>query len=305
MFLFLLLFNMSITCANAVGVIVMKYGYGEIYWGKKAFTADPMVYPLNESSAYERLMGKQSGATIADLYPNYDIGEAENKQSQKVRAIDVSLKVRQASSNILVTITFHNKSNKNYFINGHSLPTETGIAFSLMCGSSFLITTNDIKLDYLGRSCDFGDDLRNGWNIIEPGKHFSFTVPLNFAYEFLPGKHQYQIGSLEYAIATEQWFDEKIMFNTMFRVFEIRSTCPIKADLPLVFEERWLCPQYNVGDGVRDDLEDMGFNGDSGEYYFEIRTNQVSISIDADKNTSYHQYLKKIREKKYQNIMKK
>lgn len=293
--LFILFYNMSITCANAVDVIVMKYGYGEIYWGKNASTADPIVYPLNESSAYADLISEQPDSTIADLYPYYYISEGESKLQQKVRAIDVSLTVRQASSSVLANVTFHNKSNQNYFINRRGMPSDSmDMGFGVMCSSSFLITTNNIKLDYLGHSCDFGDDIHNWWGVIKPGESFSFIAPLNLAYEFLPGKHQYQIGSLEYAIATEQWFDEKIMYNTMFEVLDIRSKCPIKTDLPLMFEQRLLCPQPSE-DNLRSILEERTFDGDSGEYYFEIRTNQVSISIDADKNTSYYQFMLKRR----------
>lgn len=52
--------------------------------------------------------------------------------------------------------------------------------------------------------------MQDWWLSIEPGEIFSYTIPLNRAYEFLPGEHQYQIGSLEYPIVTEQCFSEKI-----------------------------------------------------------------------------------------------
>lgn len=55
--LFFLIINMSISCANAADITMMKYGYGLIYWGKKAYTADPMVYPLQNSYAYNNIMG--------------------------------------------------------------------------------------------------------------------------------------------------------------------------------------------------------------------------------------------------------
>ncbi|HED3664687.1 TPA: transposase, partial [Citrobacter freundii] len=163
--------------------------------------------------------------------------------------------------------------------------------FGVICGSSFLITTDNVKLDYLGHSCDFGNDIQDWWLEIESGESFSYTIPLNRAYEFLPGKHQYQIGSLEYPIITKEWFSEKNMYNKMFSIFNWRSSCSMKTDYPLVLKRRFLCPRYEVDkNNLRRVLNNFGFNGNSSNYYFEIRTNQVSILIDANKNISYYQF---------------
>ena len=170
--------------------------------------------------------------------------------------------------------------------------TARDIFFGVICSASFLITTNNVKLDYLGHSCDFGNDIQDWWLEIESGESFSYTIPLNLAYEFLPGKHQYQIGSLEYPIITKEWFSEKNMYNKMFSIFNWLSPCSMKTDYPLVLERRFLCPQYEVDkNDLRRVLNNFGFNGNSSDYYFEIRTNQVSILIDANKNTSYYQFM--------------
>ena len=292
MLLFLCLLNLSIAGANATGVSLIKYGYGKIYWGKKASTAEPVVYPLSESSAFENLIRKQPNSTIADLYPYYRISEKESKWREKKYAIDVFLAVRQEKNNVIANITFNNKSNKSYFIYKSGIPsTARDIFFGVICGSSFLITTDNVKLDYLGHSCDFGNDIQDWWLEIESGESFSYTIPLNRAYEFLPGKHQYQIGSLEYPIITKEWFSEKNMHNKMFSIFNWRSSCSMKTDYPLVLKRRFLCPRYEVDkNNLRRVLNNFGFNGNSSDYYFEIRTNQVSILIDANKNTSYYQF---------------
>ncbi|HED3667364.1 TPA: transposase, partial [Citrobacter freundii] len=101
MLLFLYLLNLSIAGANATGVSLIKYGYGKIYWGKKASTAEPVVYPLSESSAFENLIRKQQNSTIADLYPYYRISEKESKWREKKYAIDVFLAVRQEKNNVI------------------------------------------------------------------------------------------------------------------------------------------------------------------------------------------------------------
>jgi len=294
----LFILNLSISGANATGVELIKYGYGKIYWGKKASTAKPVVYPLSESSAYEDLIRKQPNATITDLYPSYEISEEENKWREKKYAIDVFLTVKQDKKNVVANITFHNKSNRNYFIYKWGMPsTALDPFFGTTCGSSFLITTSNIKLDYLGHSCDFGDETQDWWLKIGPRESLSYTIPLNRAYEFLPGKHQYQIGSLEYPIVTEQWFSEKKIYSSMFSVFDKRSSCPIKTNNPLVSERRFLCPQYGAGENdLRRILNDVNFNDNESKYYFSIRTNQVSIFINADENTSYYQFIDKIKQ---------
>lgn len=284
----------SITYVNATDVIVMKFGYGEIYWGKKAFTVDPVVYPLNDSYAYDKLMLRQHDATTANLNPYYEFNTEENNLTQKERAMVASLKIWQKKQNVLAKVELHNKSSHDYFVNRGGMPSLSGaVSFGVMCGSDFRLTTGNIKLDYLGRYCDFGDDRQNNWVDIKPGETFSFIVPLNLAYEFLPGKHQYQIGSLEYEVVTKQWFSEVDANNTMFSIFNRRSDCPIKTALPIVLKEWRLCPQY---ESRKNDLEsimnDLGFDGGISKNYFQIRTNQVSITINADKKTSYYQFMR-------------
>lgn len=209
-FIFLLLLNLPMASVNANEVIIIKYGYGKIYWGRGASTAEPIVYPLNESSAYESLILKQPNATIVELYPRYEISEMESGFRREEFKIDAFLTVKQEKNNVIANVTFYNKSDRSYFIYKRGMPsTARDIFFGVMCGSSFLITTGNVKLDYLGHSCDFGNDIQDWWLEIESGESFSYTIPLNLAYEFLPGKHQYQIGSLEYPIVTKEWFSEK------------------------------------------------------------------------------------------------
>ncbi|WP_330985829.1 MULTISPECIES: transposase [Enterobacterales] len=294
---FLFFSAVSMSYVNATDVIVMKFGYGEIYWGKKAFTVDPVVYPLKDSYAYEKLMLRQPDATTANLNPYYDFTVEENNRTQKERAIVASLKVWQKKHNVLAQVELHNKSSHVYFVYRGGMPSLSGVvSFGVMCGSNFMLTTENIKLDYLGRYCDFGDDRQNNWVDIKPGETFLFIVPINLAYEFLPGKHQYQIGSLEYEVVTKEWFSEVDTNSSMFSIFNRRSDCPIKTELPMVINERWLCPQYEFSaNDLESILNDLGFDGGNSKNYFQIRTNQVSITINADKKTSYYQFMRDIK----------
>lgn len=288
--------NLSVVDANEISVMNIKYGYGDIYWGREASTSYPVIYPLYKSESYERFIIQHPDATIADLYYlYYNISESENKKSQEIYDLDVSLTVSQEEYNVLARVVFNNKSNNDYFINKRMLPSYD-TAFGAMCSASFLITTENIKLDYLGRSCDFGDYMRDWWLKIGGGEQFSYEVLLNHAYEFLPGGHQYQIGSLEFPVVTEQWFLEKKTYKTMFMILDWRSICPIKTDFPLVLKKRWLCPQYEFEirkNNLKYILNRLGFNGDGSKEYFLIRTNQVSVYIDANKDTSWYQFMRK------------
>lgn len=298
MFLFLYL---SISCANAADVSIMKYGYGEIYWGSKASTPDPVVYPLKDSYAYERLIHREPNATTANLNPYYDFSDEENNLIQNERAMFASLKVWQRKHDILVQVDLHNKSNNDYFFYRGGMPSDDygNITFGVMCGSSFRITSGNIKFDYLGNYCDFGDDRQNNWVDIKPGETFSFIVPINWAYEFLPGKHQYQIGTLEYEVVTKEWFTEVDTNDTMFRILDRHADCPIKIDCPLVTKKRFMCPEYDEEtNDLRFILDEIGFDGGTSINYFLIRTNQVSITINADKNTSYHQMIRDIKSRR-------
>ncbi|WP_330985832.1 MULTISPECIES: transposase [Enterobacterales] len=292
--LFFLLSNISVFYANAADVIIMRKGYGLIYWGDKSSTYNPSVYPLKGSYAYEELLQWKSDGTTADLHPQYVISDEENRQLKKMFAIDATLRVRQQKYNVFATVTFHNKSNHTYFISRGRMPAdEWGGGFGVMCGSAFRITSEDIKLDYLGHSCDFGRDRLNGWAEIKRGEVFSFAVPINLAYEFLPGKHQYQIGSLEYKVVTKQWFTEVEAYDAMFGILNFRAACPIKTDLPLVTERWFMCPQYEFGKGdLESILDDFGFDRNHSKYSFKIRTNQVSVTINADKQTSYYHFFR-------------
>ncbi|WP_330986213.1 MULTISPECIES: transposase [Enterobacterales] len=293
--LLLFIFNTVLTTSvNAADIIFMKYGYGKIYWGDKSSTFDPAIYPLKDSYAYDKLMQRQPRATTANLNPYYDVNEWDNNQTQKDRAIVASLKVWQKKHDVLSQVKIHNESGRSYFIYRGGLPSLAGpVSFGVMCGSDFRLTTGDIKLDYLGHSCDFGNDLQNNWVEIESGDELSFIVKLNLAYEFLPGKHQYQVGSLEYEVVTKEWFTEVISNATMFSIFNRRSECPIKTELPIVIKEQSLCPQYEFRtNDLESIMNDLGFDGDNSNNYFQIRTNQVSITIDADENTSYYHFLR-------------
>lgn len=205
----------------------------------------------------------------------------------------------EKNHNVMAKVVFFNKSDHDYFIYRGGLPSTAGdIFFGIMCGSYFRITADNIKLDYLGHSCDFGNDLEKNREKIKPGRKLKFTVWLNLAYEFLPENHQYQIGTLEYGVVTKEWFSEVIAKRTMFRILERRAECPIKTDLPLMTELQYMCPQSKSGERVNDlssILEDIGFDGGNSKNYFRIRSNQVSISVNADKETSYYQYLRKMR----------
>lgn len=275
-------------------IFVPKYGYGNIDWGRKRTKFnEPEIYPLRESNAFHRVLSKNPEATTRDIYPFYSISESENKVAQAAYKIDEVLSVQQNNDDVIAILTFHNKSNQDYFIHKEYLPSRYP-GFSEICGGAFKIITKNIKLDYLGRYCEFESNYnKDTWLIIKKGENISFKIVLNNAYEFLPGKYTYNIGTLEYSLVTESWFIEKNIYRTMFSIFEKRIPCPINTGRPLVTEFRWLCPQYSNGNenGLKYFLELKGIDESKNKNYFEIRSNQVSVTINSNSKMSYYKMI--------------
>lgn len=273
-------------------IFVPKYGYGNIDWGgKRTKFNEPEIYLLRESSAFHRILSKKPEATTRDIYPFYSISDSENKATQMAYKIYEVLSVQQDKDSVIATLTFHNKSSQDYFIHKEYLPSGYP-GFSEICGGAFKITAKNITLDYIGRYCEFETNYtKDAWLVIRKGETISFKIVLNNAYEFLPGKYKYNIGTLEYSLVTELWFIEKNIYRTMFSILERRVPCPINTERPLVIEFRWLCPQYSNGDenGLKYFLELKGIDEGKSKNYFEIRSNQVSVMINSNSKMSYYQ----------------
>lgn len=293
-FVFLIFTSIGVVANFITGMPFLKYGYGLIDWGSEAKSIRPEIYDLNKSWEYELALTNRTESKVSGFFSYYNIPDAKNKIEH---GVDVNLDIKQVNSNVIATVSFNNKSGNDYYIYRNNLNTSNeDITFGVLCSSSFLITTENIRLDYIGRYCDLDiDDIVNGWKKIEAGRIFSFTVTLNRAYEFLPGKHQYRIGSLDYLLITPRGVYEYAIYDLMFSILSGHCSYENEALLPMMTKNCWFSIQCKSNDGyLKILLANVGIDGKSADNYFKIRTNQVSVSINADDETSYYQFMKNI-----------
>lgn len=289
------IFNSSSVFANYIpGMSLLKYGYGLVDWGSEAKSIRPEIYDLNKSWGYELALINRTESNISDFFSAYNIPYAKNGIEY---GVDVNLDIKQVNSNVIANVLFNNKSENDYYIYRNKLNTSgEDITFGVLCGSSFLIATENIRLDYMGRYCDLDiDDIVNSWQKIEAGMTFSFTVTLNRAYEFLPGKHQYMIDSLEYLFITPRGVYELAIYYLMFSILSEHNSCKNETILPIMDEDFFSTIQCKFDDDyLKTLLASVGIDGKNVDNYFKIRANQVRISINADGETSYYQFMNNI-----------
>lgn len=65
-------------------------------------------------------------------------------------------------------------------------------------------------------------DEKSDWIEISPGEKLSYTVNLNDYYAFLPAKHQYDIGTVEFTLVNSNWFLEQHIYDLFFAIVDER-----------------------------------------------------------------------------------
>lgn len=251
------------TTANNLNV--MKYEYGKRGW---------------DGSKYEKANIHQ----LSNKYISYSISDLENTNTKRNLHITFDLYIKNKNNSILSIIVLRNHGDKSIFI--------PEISFSAL-SMNFLITTNNIILEYLGGRFDYrGDFERTDWTEVPPGEMISLTQALSDNYEFLPGKHFYSISSLEYTVVNEKWFTDRAIYNSFISIFSPEiNDCHIKKNAPYVLNKNRICI-FDVKKkemSLRELLEAFGFHNVSDDNSFRIRTNHVFVEIDGDKVKSFYE----------------
>ena len=192
--------------SNANDLMPVQYGYGIRGWNGELYEKAE-VHPILKS------------------HPGFTLSDSENKDNKLKNKFELNIEVNKVKRDILATVEFKNDSQNSFFIQAISLPLNYStiqikkqkIVFSELCGESFLITTQNIVLDYLGSYCDYeGDYDRDDWVELSPGERINFSVKLNANSEFLPGSEYYNFETTEYQIVKEVWFadfkNKKLLF---------------------------------------------------------------------------------------------
>ncbi|VTP15509.1 hypothetical protein PUATCC27989T_03404 [Phytobacter ursingii] len=276
------------TCSVQANEILMpkKYGFGSLEWNG-VYHEKPEIYLLQESEAYRHL---KSGGNINNEY--YD--EYGGQFSQVGQGVYFNIIIRKKNNNILATLTFTNESEQDYYVHRRHIPSKSHHPlWGPLCSESFLITTGQIKLDYLGKGCQFDiNDEENNWVKIPSQEKRTYIVILNHAYEFLPGKHRYNINFLEYILVNNRWFIEQRIVNSMLSVLDRKCVCEHNAKKSThLLKDYEKNNDYDVRScSFKSLLNKYGINGGKSKYYFRIRSPQVVMNIDGDKVFSFYEW---------------
>lgn len=253
LFIIFLGFGFSIHASDSV--VLTKYAYGALYWaGKRHEIAS--VYRIEDTPGYDY---SQGGGV-------YSIGDNESDDLKKDNNVNLFLNVYSNPHDIFAEVHVNNKNGKySFFISRKNIPLNDRV----MCENMFRITTENIKLDYLGDVCDFGDELnKNSWVEIKPMGKYVFKVKLNDFYKFVPGNHRYDIGSLEFMIVNEKWFIDSSINEHLFDILSGN----IYGELPSSEES-----SANIIDFLYDlQLYSNTYNA------FTVRTKQIIVDINGD-----------------------
>ena len=265
-------------------MVLQKYVYG-LRQVKEEKYFPPLLEPVSNIELNEN-------GTIKKVYSFYNISDNESELVQEKHLINIHLGVRQENNHALATVSFYNRSQQSYFVHRSRLDEPKSSPFYPLCSHTFSIATDNIRLIYLAKRCQFEDesnDKESNWLELPAGKTFSYTVILNDAYLFPPGNRRYNIGSMEFLLASDIFFHEKRVNKFLFSILDWKYySCITLKNANYLRGVNGLCKvQYrwkkDTIKGLMYKFYHYGLNSDN---YFEIRSNQVVVEINGNKLTS-------------------
>ncbi|WP_049850057.1 hypothetical protein [Trabulsiella odontotermitis] len=270
MICFVYLMSLHYTQAEQ-NLIILKYAYGKLQ-NRSFIMQNPKSYQLQQRNDYRI-------NNIEHTYTLLRINEAESIKNQHVNSIDLHLSVEQSSRDVLAKVNITNNSQKDYYIPLKMVPTDEKPAE--MCSDMFQITTGNIILDYHGYKCRFdADGSKDSWRLIPSKSSYSYTLPLNHFYFFMPGKRHYHISTLEYTIVDSDWFIELERNTLLLSVFNASDSYSCKENTYSLVNPESNCADASKGDSLEVFLEKFSYFGLKPG--FDIRSHPVSIEIDGD-----------------------
>lgn len=154
---------------------------------------------------------RRSGDGKPFIYPSSNLPEYDVSAKNLEQDINVKLFVKQLSDSVLATLVFHNNSVQSYFIPKLYYPMQLedgkGRTRDALCGEKFIVTSKNIRLDYLSGSCPFDFSPKiSDWIEIQPTQSISIEINLSDMYAFLPNDNSYAIKTFDYKIVNRNWF---------------------------------------------------------------------------------------------------
>lgn len=254
---------------NAEDILIKKYGYGSLYWKQEKHT-EPGVYNILDSNEYI-----PENTSIREIAPSYSISQHENIQIKNELNVSASLSVTSKKKDIVATVSFFNRSNNSLYLYKKNIP----LTNKKLCDRRFLITSENINIDYLGGWCNYGSIFHTqDWLKVPAKKEYKYNIILNRSYDFLPGQNTYNIGSVEQIVVDDKWLTREHINNLMFSVLNWRY------DHSLNKTTRY------TKVGMDNYLYGLIFSGQTPAFY--IRTNEITIKIDGNKIKSFYDITK-------------
>lgn len=281
-----LIFILQASYVSASEDMVLKkyiYGFRQYSQVQGEKYLPPVIEPLFDTN----LKDKNS---VAKIYPYYDVGDYDSAIEKNNYNVDISLSVQQKKSSVLATVSFFNRGQQAYFVHRSRLTSRD--SFLPLCGHAFSVATAGISLAYLGRRCQFEDEDNNkkpDWVEIPAGKTFSYTVKLNDAYLFPPGKRRYNIGTLKFFMANNTFFYEKRIYKNFFSILNWKlDNCETNKYSYFIQHINKLCKvldpwKEDTAEGL---MSKFDYDGLSPDNFFEARSNQFILNIDGNMLTS-------------------
>ena len=266
-------------------VLLIQNGYGTLYWGSTGeHHSKPEIYSLLDSFRY-----KSDNEISDEIDHTYSISSIESDKNESTYDFKIHVNIQIKSENILAKVIFYNNSKAARFINKKYVPFDFQSKISLRpCDIIFLITSGNIKLDYLGSMCNYGSIFdRQDWLEIPAKSNLSFTIKLNDIYAFLPGKNHYDIGTREYLLVDKKWLIQGNIKKVFFSILNWRENCQAVKNKESILTTSSECNSLHNEDNIENFLTQLSYYGESGSSFL-IRSNKTSIIINGDEVKSIY-----------------
>ncbi|WP_437434597.1 hypothetical protein [Yokenella regensburgei] len=263
-----IIFNGAI-CYASEEMLLTRYGYGFLIWDGVKHDK-PAIWPYFYLSGSNRINDR--------VYPRFEISDFENKKSQERQKLYVKLDVNKNNKYLQAHVVFQNKSTTPYYVHKSRLAEQKKNNFHPLCSDAFSITSEGILLNFLSMECRY--DIEDEWKEVPAGGTFTFSSNLNEAYAFPSGYRRYNIGSVEYQVVTENWFQEQNINEAMFSILDWEYHCKIEKNVSYIESGGAVCDLDKKSFSTFIYLTGLKSERSGNKFY--IRTNQVTIYLDGD-----------------------
>lgn len=194
-----------------------------------------VTYSKEGTVCYKAGYNKKEGVfSLKDKYGKeqrcvYEESDQANAFLKVAKKINFDILINVSEGNVYSDIKIKNLDVRDVYI-------WRGDLYSFgnqLSGDFFNIITDAVRLQYLGFKVNFGaapEDVSD-YIVVAPGKEVNERIKLNSYYQFLPGEHQYDIGTVYIACDyTPEFRGGYLATNTAFWIRSNRKTILINGN---------------------------------------------------------------------------